>query len=106
MIASGNKELLQNFCAQEWYALYLTLMPLRSHDENLVWGEEQILGKLLEMYEAAEEHGSRSCLVLAMLLFADPLTLPVPVEIELWHENLYLDIQEIFRQYRMEHGVL
>lgn len=105
VIASGNKELLQNFCAQEWYALYLTLMPLRSHDENLVWGEEQILGKLLEMYEAAEEHGSRSCLVLAMLLFADPLTLPVPVEIELWHENLYLDIQEIFRQYRMERGV-
>ena len=105
VIASGNEELLQNFCAQKWYALYLTLMPLRFHDENLVWGEEQILGKLLEMYEAAEERGSRSCLVLAMLLFADPLTLPVPVEIELWHENLYLDIQEIFRQYRTERGV-
>lgn len=106
VIASGNEELLQNFCMQAWYPLYLTLLPLRVHDKNLVWGEEQILEKLQEIYDVAEERAHRSCIVLAMLLFADPLTLRVPVEIDLWAENLYHDIQEIFRQYRMECGVV
>ena len=106
VIAGGNEELLQNFCVQEWYPLYLTLMPMRLHDETLVWGGEQILEKLQEMYEAAETRDHCSCLVLAMLLFADPLTLRMPVEIDLWPENLYHDIQEVFRKYRMDRGLI
>ena len=106
VIGGGNEELLQDFCAQEWYALYLALLPLRLHNENLVWGEEQILGKLQEMYESAEARERRSRLVLAMLLFADPLTLSVPVEIDLWPGTLYHDIQNVVRRHRLELGII
>lgn len=106
LIGRGTEELLQNFCAQEWYPLYLALLPLRLQNENLVWGEEQILAKVQEMYEAAGERERRSRLVLAMLLFADPLTLPVPVETDLWPEGLYQNICEVFRQYRLDLGVV
>ena len=106
VIGGGNEELLQDFCAQEWYALYLALLPLRLRNENLVWGEEQILGKLQEMYESAEARERRSRLVLAMLLFADPLTLSVPVEIDLWPGTLYHDIQNVVRRHRLELGII
>ena len=106
LIARGNEEFLQNFCGQEWYPVYLTLLPLRLYDQNLVREEEQLLGVLQEMYEASEERGHRSCLVLAMLLFTDPLTLSVPVEIDLWTGTLYQDIQNIFREYRMVRGIV
>jgi len=84
----------------------LALLPLRLHNENLVWGEEQILGKLQEMYESAEARERRSRLVLAMLLFADPLTLSVPVEIDLWPRTLYHDIQNVVRRHRLELGII
>ena len=84
----------------------MALLPLRLHNENLVWGEEQILGKLQEMYESAEVRERRSRLVLAMLLFADPLTLPVPVEIDLWPGTLYHDIQNVVRRHRLELGII
>ncbi|EKX96629.1 CDP-glycerol--poly(glycerophosphate) glycerophosphotransferase [Selenomonas sp. oral taxon 138] len=106
VIGGGNGELLQYFCAQEWYPLYLALLPLRVHNENLVWGEEQILAKLQEKYAAANDAQRRSCLVLAMLLFADPLTLSVPLEIDRWAEGLYQDIQAVFRQHRTQLGVV
>ena len=106
VIGGASGELLQYFCAQEWYPLYLALLPLRVHNKNLVWGEEQILAKLQEKYAAADDAQRRSCLVLAMLLFADPLTLPVPLEIDRWAEGLYQDIQAVFRQHRTQLGVV
>ncbi len=83
--------LLSHFCQQEWYEGYLALLQMRVHSENLVWGEQQILAKLQGMYTAADCREHRSCLTLAMLLYADPLTLPVPLEVDLFPEGLYAD---------------
>ena len=66
--------------------------------ENLVWGEQQILGKLKERYDFATEREQRACLVLAM-------TLSVPLEIDLWPEGLYTDIQDVFHVRRLELGI-
>jgi len=41
-----------------------------------------------------------------MLLFADPLTLSVPVEIDLWPRTLYHDIQNVVRRHRLELGII
>jgi len=41
-----------------------------------------------------------------MLLFADPLTLSVPVEIDLWPGTLYHDIQNVVRRHRLELGII
>ena len=80
-------------------------MQLRVRNENLVWGEQQILAKLQEMYAAADCREHRACLTLAMLLFADPLMLPVPLEIDLWPEGLYADLREVFAEQRSELGL-
>lgn len=97
--------LLPHFREQEWYPLYLALLTMHPWSENLVWGEQQILGKLKERYDFATEREQRACLVLAMLLFADPMTLSVPLEIDLWPEGLYTDIQDVFHVRRLELGI-
>ena len=89
---------LAHFCEQEWYEGYLALLQLRVRNENLVWGEQQILAKLQELYVAADCREHRSCLTLAMLLYADPLTLPVPLEVDLFPEGLYADLREVFEE--------
>ena len=73
--------------------------------DHFVWGEQQILVKLKELYAKAVEREQRACLTLAMLLFADPLMLPVPLEIDLWPEGLYVDLREVFRVQRAELGL-
>lgn len=96
---------LAHFCEQEWYEGYLALLQLRVRNENLVWGEQQILAKLQELYVAADYREHRSCLTLAMLLYADPLTLPVPLEVDLFPEGLYADLREVFAEQRSELGL-
>ena len=78
---------------------------MRVHSENLVWGEQQILAKLQEMYAAADCREHRSCLTLAMLLYADPLTLSVPLEVDLFPEGLYADLREVFAEQRRALGI-
>ena len=105
LIAGWQEESLARFCEQEWYEGYLALLQMRVRNETLAWGEQQILSKLQEMCAAAECREHRSCLTLAMLLFADPLTLPVPLEIDLWPEGLYQDIQDVFCRQRHILGI-
>jgi hypothetical protein len=105
LIADWQEGLLAHFCAQEWYEGYLALLQMRVRNENLVWGEEQLLSKLQEWHVAAGAREHRVCLTLAMLLFADPLTLSVPLEIDLWPEGLYADIREVFSRQRRERGI-
>ena len=106
MIGRWQEGRLAHFCEQEWYEGYLALLQMRVRNENLVWGEQQILSKLQELYTSAEQRAHRSCLTLAMLLFADPLSLPVPLEIDLWPEGLYADIREVFCRQRSEFGIM
>ena len=40
-----------------------------------------------------------------MLLFADPLILPVPLEIDLFPDGLYADLREAFAEQRKELGI-
>ena len=97
---------LAHFCEQEWYEGYLTLLQLRVRNENLAWGEQQILANLQELYASVACREQRACLTLAMLLFADPLMLPVPIETDLWPDKLYDEIREIFHQRRREVGIV
>ena len=94
-----------HFCEQEWYEGDLALLQMRVQNENLVWVEEQILTKLKEMYTTASHREYRSYLTLAMLLFADLLTLSVPLEIDLWPDGLYQDIRDVFCQLRRDLGI-
>ena len=75
-------------------------------DENLQWGMREILSVLKTRYAAAETREQRSYIVLAMLLFADPLMLPVPIETDLWTDKLYDEIREVFHQRRREVGIV
>ena len=104
-IGGWRPDLLSHFCQQEWYEGYLVLLQMRVHSENLVWGEQQILAKLQEMYAAAVHSEHRACLTLAMLLYADPLTLPVPLEVDLFPEGLYADLREVFAEQRRVLGI-
>ena len=54
---------------------------------------------------AADCREHRSCLTLAMLLYADPLTLPVPLEVDLFPEGLYADLREVFAEQRRVLGI-
>jgi len=58
------------------------------------------------MYISAETDERRACLTLAMLLFADPLTLPLPLAVDLWPKGLYQDIWEVFDQQRRAVGLI
>ena len=104
-IGGWRPDLLSHFCQQEWYEGYLVLLQMRVHSENLVWGEQQILAKLQEMYAAAVNSEHRACLTLAMLLYADPLTLPLPLEVDLFPEGLYADLREVFAEQRRALGI-
>ena len=48
------------------------------------------------------EREHRDCLTLAMLFFADPLMLPVPLEIDLFPKGLYADLRDAFAEQRKE----
>ena len=98
--------MLAHIRTQEWYEGYLALLPLRVRDENLQWGMREILSVLKTRYAEAETREQRSCLTLAMLLFADPLMLPVPIETDLWPDKLYDEIREVFHQRRREVGIV
>jgi len=104
-IMGRSSDLLPHFCEQEWYPLYLEMLSMHSWSDHFVWGEQQILVKLKELYANAVEREHRACLTLAMLLFADPLILSVPLEIDLFPEGLYADLREAFRVQRAELGL-
>jgi hypothetical protein len=99
-------DMLAHIRTQEWYEGYLALLPLRVRDENLQWGMHEILSVLKTRYAEAKTREQRSCVVLAMLLFADPLMLPVPIETDLWPDKLYDEIREVFHQRRREVGIV
>ena len=92
-------------CEQSWYDNYLTLIPLQIHDKNLQWGLDEILSILQAQYHDSADREKRAYILLAMLLFADPLTLPMPLEIDLWPKELYWDIQEVFEKKRRAYGI-
>ena|GEM_PF-408824 len=100
-----NSDLLPHFCEQKWYPLYLEMLSMHPWSDHFVWGEQQILVKLKELYATAVEREHRACLTLAMLLFADPLILSVPLEIDLFPEGLYADLREAFAEQRKELGI-
>lgn len=106
LLAGRRTDLLARFCEQEWYEGYLALLSVHVQSENLIWGEQQLLAKLQEMYISAENDERRACLTLAMLLFADPLTLPLPLAVDLWPKGLYQDIREVFDQQRRAVGLI
>jgi hypothetical protein len=92
-------------CEQSWYDNYLTLIPLQIHDKNLQWGLDEILSILQAQYHDSADREKQAYILLAMLLFADPLTLPMPLEIDLWPKELYWDIQEVFEKKRRAYGI-
>ena len=73
-------------------------MPLRLRGDAVAWGENELQKTLVELYAAEADRERRSCIVLAMLLVADPLQLPVPMEIDLWPDGLYRDVCAIFQE--------
>ena len=92
---------LAAFRTQPWYDGYLALLPLRLRGDAVAWGENELQKTLVELYAAEADRERRSCIVLAMLLVADPLQLPVPMEIDLWPDGLYRDVCAIFQEMRM-----
>lgn len=97
---------LHGICTEDWYEPYLSLLPLRFHDESLQWGEEEILSVLRKQYDEGGAREQRAFIVMAMLLFADPLTLPVPWETDLLPEVFVRDVRRVFRQYRRIRGIV
>ena len=93
---------LAAFRTQPWYDGYLALLPLRLRSDAMAWGENELQKTLVERYAAEADRERRSCIVLAMLLVADPLQLPVPMEVDLWPDGLYRDVCAIFQEMRME----
>lgn len=92
---------LAAFRTQPWYDGYLALLPLRLRSDAVAWGENELQKTLVELYAAEADRERRSCIVLAMLLVADPLQLPVPMEVDLWPDGLYRDVCAIFQEMRM-----
>lgn len=93
---------LAAFRTQPWYDGYLALLPLRLRGDAVAWGENELQKTLVELYAVEADRERRSCIVLAMLLVADPLQLPVPMEVDLWPDGLYRDVCAIFQEMRME----
>lgn len=61
---------------------------------------------LRKQYDEGGAREQRAFIVMAMLLFADPLTLPVPWETDLLPEVFVRDVRRVFRQYRRIRGIV
>lgn len=85
------------------WADYFAVMPLRLSNSALREEAEMILAQLVETRQTAGGEKLRGVISLAMLLFADPMALPIPIEVDTWPEELYADVKKCIENYRRDH---
>lgn len=81
---------------------YFDVMPLRLSDSRLRSESEMILTQLVETRQTEGGENMRGIISLGMLLFAEPMELPIPIEVDTWPPELQHDISETIRNKRLD----
>lgn len=89
--------------SQSW-GDYLTLLPIRLHESELRREERDILRQLLELRQTEDGEKIRGYISLAMLLVADPLDMPAPLETDMWPSELTQDVRRVLEDGRIDRG--
>ena len=87
---------LEEATKQDWYAEYLTLLPIKLTLPSLVAMSEDYCNNLFKWYTQHRNDERRHFAILSMMLFKPAEEIPAPVEPYLWPEQMKADIRNIF----------